>query len=169
MTISIEPTDFGQDIMDSVSPILGALGLLGADGSLDINGWSLEKALGVFGTYERTEFILNMLSGYLSMPKSVYREITTGLIVKKGELSPNEVREEEWFPISQTDVLPAEAEPTDVLLHIAWQASSPGTRPCASQAQQFVCFHEWTVLRSTGAVSTLPLPSVYLQSGVSFR
>ena len=47
MTISIEPTDFGQDIMDSVSPILGALGLLGADGSLDINGWSLEKALGV--------------------------------------------------------------------------------------------------------------------------
>lgn len=103
MTISIEPTDFGQDIMDSVSPILGALGLLGADGSLDINGWSLEKALGVFGTYERTEFILNMLSGYLSMPKSVYREITTGLIVKKGELSPNEVREEEWFPISQTD------------------------------------------------------------------
>ena len=103
MTISIEPTDFGQDIMDSVSPILGALGLLDANGSLDINGWSLEKALGVFGTYERTEFILNMLSGYLSMPKSVYREISTGLIVKKGELSPNEVREEEWFPISQTD------------------------------------------------------------------
>ena len=61
------------------------------------------KSIGWFGTYERTEFILNMLSGYLSMPKSVYREITTGLIVKKGELSPNEVREEEWFPISQTD------------------------------------------------------------------
>ena len=103
MTISIEPTDFGQDILDSVSPILGALGLLGSDGSLDIDDWSLEKALGVFGTYERTEFILNMLSGYLSMPKSVYREISTGLIVKKGELSPNDVREEEWFPISKTD------------------------------------------------------------------
>ena len=88
MTISIEPTDFGQDILDSVSPILGALGLLGSDGSLDIDDWSMEKALGVFGTYERTEFILNMLSGYLSTPKSVYREISTGLIVKKGELSP---------------------------------------------------------------------------------
>ena len=61
MTISIEPTDFGQDIIDSVTPILGALGLLDANGSLDVNGWNLEKALGVFGTYERTEFVLNIL------------------------------------------------------------------------------------------------------------
>ena len=73
------------------------------NGKLNIDGWSLEKALGVFGTYERTDFILNLLSGIFASPKSVYREISTGLIVKKGELSPNEVREEEWFPISKTD------------------------------------------------------------------
>jgi len=103
MTISIEPTDFGQDILDSVTPILGALGLLNDQNKLDIDGWSLEKALGVFGTYERTDFILNLLSGYLASPSYVYRENLTGLIVEKGELSPSEVREEEWFPISKTD------------------------------------------------------------------
>jgi hypothetical protein len=101
MTISIEPTDFGQDILDSISPLLGAFGLLGSDGKLDINDWSLEKALGVFGTYERTEFILNLLSGYISSPTSVYREISSGLIVDKSNFSPDKIREEEWFPVSK--------------------------------------------------------------------
>ena len=101
MTISIEPTDFGQDILDSISPLLGAFGLLGSDGKLDINNWSLEKALGVFGTYERTEFILNLLSGYISTPTSVYREIASGLIVDKSNFSPDKIREEEWFPVSK--------------------------------------------------------------------
>ena len=101
MTISIEPTDFGQNILDSISPLLGAFGLLGSDGKLDINNWSLEKALGVFGTYERTEFILNLLSGYISTPTSVYREIASGLIVDKSNFSPDKIREEEWFPVSK--------------------------------------------------------------------
>ena len=100
MTISIEPTDFGEDIMASISPLLGAFGLLDANGSVDINNWTLEKALGVFGTYERTEFILNLLSGYISTPRMVYREISSGLIVKKGDLPPSQVQEDEWFSIS---------------------------------------------------------------------
>ena len=101
MTISIEPTDFGQDILDSISPLLGAFGLLGSDGKLDINNWSLEKALGVFGTYERTEFILNLLSGYISTPTSVYRDVDTGLISKPGLLPPDKLQEDEWFSISK--------------------------------------------------------------------
>ena len=95
MTISIEPTDFGQDILDSISPLLGAFGLLGSDGKLDINNWSLEKALGVCGTYERTEFILNLLSGYISTPTSVYRDVDTGLISNPGLLPPDKFQDDD--------------------------------------------------------------------------
>ena len=101
MTLTIEPNDFGQDIIDSMTPLLGAIGLLDSNGNLDVNNWSLDKALGVFGTYERTELILNLLSGYLAQPTYVLRERSTGLIVDSGELPSSETREEEWFAISQ--------------------------------------------------------------------
>ena len=77
---------------------MGAFGLLAPDGSVDINNWALEKALGVFGTYERTEFILNLLSGYISAQE--WFAMSSGLIVKKGDLPLDQVQEDEWFSIS---------------------------------------------------------------------
>ena len=100
MSVTIEPTDFGNDIIDSIRPFLRAFGLMDSNDQLDLNNWSMEKALGVFSTFERTELILDLLSGYVSQPRYVLREIISGLIVESGELPPNETREEEWYAIS---------------------------------------------------------------------
>ena len=81
MSISIEPTDFGQDIVDSISPFLGAFGLLDSSGNLDIDNWSMKKALGVFSSFERTELILNTIAGFVASPNYVLREKSTGCLL----------------------------------------------------------------------------------------
>ena len=81
VTGSIGLNSFGQDIVDTVKPLLSTLGLLDSQDNLDINNWSLDKAMNLFSTYERTDSILNFLSAFLAMPESHHRSTTDGLFV----------------------------------------------------------------------------------------
>ena len=86
--------------MDTVKPLLSTLGLLDANDNLDINNWSLDKAMNLFSTYERTDSILNFLSAFLAMPESYHRSTTDGLFVDPSQCAPADRREDEWFPLA---------------------------------------------------------------------
>ena len=100
VTGSIGLNSFGQDIVDTVKPLLSTLGLLDSQDNLDINNWSLDKAMNLFSTYERTDSILNFLSAFLAMPESHHRSTTDGLFVDPSQCAPADRREDEWFPLA---------------------------------------------------------------------
>ena len=109
MTITIEPTDFGQDIVDMITPLAESLGLM-ENGEININDWDLKKALGFLETYDRTDKVvdlLSMISG--GIPENMWREAyfldesgsqkTSGTIRSD---TPNDLSNyinEEWFKI----------------------------------------------------------------------
>ena len=78
---SIELTDFGSDVLGAISPILDAIGLLDANGKLDIGGWNLNKAMGIFKTYERTSSILDF---YVCLQMSL-QFVIVNLSMKMGD------------------------------------------------------------------------------------
>ena len=96
MTISI--SDFPNEIRANIEPLLHAVGLVDQHGDLDFNNWSLDKALGVFEEYERTEqLILFIESMFGSSAKTVYRETNSGIL----SLSPaSGYRAEKWFEVA---------------------------------------------------------------------
>ena len=73
MTISIEPTDFGQDILDSISPLLGAFGLLGSD------GYTL-----------KVEAVFNLQDGVGVQTENIYENLTTTATNEENGISFNE-------------------------------------------------------------------------------
>ena len=61
-SVNVSVMDFAEDIAEPIVPILEALGMIGGDGNdLDLDGWSLEKALGFVSSYQRTSAILTIL------------------------------------------------------------------------------------------------------------
>ena len=70
--VSISVMDFAEDIAEPIVPILDALGMIGGDGDdLDLEGWSLEKALGFIKSYQRTTALLTVLDLIESAPSPI--------------------------------------------------------------------------------------------------
>lgn|GEM_PF-1493269 len=109
MSITIAPTDFSEDIVDTVRPMLDALGLLDSSGNLDVSNWNIDKAFKIFETYERTETILDVLSSFLGLPEVFHREIDysdgsiSGLISNDNQGNPSNHYREEWYTIYPFD------------------------------------------------------------------
>ena len=108
MTISIAPTDFGDDIIDMVSPIMKTLGVMDEDGEIDISGWSFDKILELFNTYERTESLIDIISSVTGLPEVYFRELETtnssqtkesGLLYSTNGGNPSQFDREEWFRV----------------------------------------------------------------------
>ena len=95
--VSISVMDFAEDIAEPIVPILDALGMIGGDGNdLDLDGWTLEKALGFVKSYQRTTAILSILDMIESLPPSyiMYRN-EDGHVTDE---SSNNSVEEHWYP-----------------------------------------------------------------------
>ena len=113
MTITIAPTDFTNDIVDTVKPLLDAVGLLDSNGNLDIQNWNAQKAMGIFETYERTETILDLISGFTDLPQVFYRQkqydngdgtlLDSGLLFSDNNGDTQGFEREEWFKIYPFD------------------------------------------------------------------
>ena len=98
--VSISVMDFAEDIAEPIVPILEALGMIGGDGDdLDLDGWSLEKALGFVKSYQRTTSILSILDLIESLPASytMYRD-GDGHVT---DVSSSTSDEEIWYPFIQ--------------------------------------------------------------------
>jgi hypothetical protein len=68
-SVNVSVMDFADDIAEPIVPILEALGMIGGDGNdLDLEGWSLEKALGFISSYQRTSAILTVLDLIENIP-----------------------------------------------------------------------------------------------------
>ena len=113
MSITIAPTDFTNDIVDTVKPLLDAVGLLDSNGNLDIQNWNAQKAMGIFETYERTETILDLISGFTDLPQVFYRQkqydngdgtlSASGLLYPDNDGDTQGFEREEWFKIYPFD------------------------------------------------------------------
>ncbi len=113
MSITIAPTDFTNDIVDTVKPLLDAVGLLDSNGNLDIQNWDAQKAMGIFETYERTETILDLISGFTDLPQVFYRQkqydngdgtlSASGLLYPDNDGDTQGFEREEWFKIYPFD------------------------------------------------------------------
>ena len=86
-----------EDIVASISPLLGAFGLLASDGSVDINNWTLEKALGVFGTMSELNHPQFALGLYLN-PKNEHQKCRPVSSSRKGTFLPTRFRKMSGFP-----------------------------------------------------------------------
>jgi len=116
VTISITPTDFTDDIVDTIKPILEAVGLLN-NGELDIKNWDFETAMGIFESYERTESILDIISSFTGLPEVFYRQdeytdadgnvSASGLLYSDNDGDPQGFQREEWFKVYPTKNDPA--------------------------------------------------------------
>jgi hypothetical protein len=96
MTITI--SDFPDEIRSSVEPLLNAVGLLDQSGGLDLNNWSLDKALAIFSTFDRTDQLITFIeSMFGSNIKTMYRDTASGLL-SLGPASGH--RMERWFEIA---------------------------------------------------------------------
>ena len=109
MSITIAPTDFSNDIVDTIKPLLDAVGLLDGDGNLDISNWNLNNAMAIFDTYERTETILDIISGFTGLPEVYYRQkeytdgdgtlTASGLLYSGDNGDTQGFEREEWFRV----------------------------------------------------------------------
>lgn len=105
MSVSIELGDFAGDVIDVVEPVMRAIGLIDENNNFNLDDWSFNKATQFMDTPERTEMILNLLSGLLDVPSSHHRllktEITGGFKASGILLdsSTGDTLEEEWFKV----------------------------------------------------------------------
>lgn len=75
--VQISLSDFPDDIIEPMTPILEAIGLVeGGSEQLDLDGWTLDKALSFITSYQRTTAILSILDFIESIPipKTMYRD-----------------------------------------------------------------------------------------------
>ena len=101
--VQVSLSDFPDDIVEPMTPILEAIGLVElGDDNVDINGWDLQKALGFLASYQRTTALLSIVDfiDKLPAPMTKYRDLDGHVT---DDSSPDSI-EEKWYKIFDFDV-----------------------------------------------------------------
>ena len=70
--VQVSLSDFPEDIVEPMTPILEAIGLVELGGvNLDLNGWDLQKALGFLASYQRTTALISIVDFIDILPPPV--------------------------------------------------------------------------------------------------
>ena len=96
--VQVSLSDFPEDIVEPMTPILEAIGLVesGTD-QLDLDGWNLDKALGFVTSYQRTTAVLSILDYIESIPvpRTMYRDSDGHVTDAESSGSTHET----WYPL----------------------------------------------------------------------